>query len=140
MSIIKLLTIRKQNYEKDFYLEGYVYPCGSYDIPLKTGEFSHYISINIEESELYTDDEFLDFLSNMSISFRMEFINKIITKLKQQIETLSKNNQTIKFIDVYEIQDKWKDALYIDNDFVFTDYNGYPLVIRKLSTWINSIM
>ena len=76
----------------------------------------------------------------MSISFRMEFINKIITKLKQQIETLSKNNQTIKFIDVYEIQDKWKDALYIDNDFMFTDYNGYPLVIRKLSTWINSIM
>ena len=109
MSIIKLLTIRKQNYEKDFYLEGYVYPGSSYDIPLKTGEFSHYISINIEESEHYTDDEFLDFLSNMSISFRMEFINKIITKLKQQIETLSKNNQTIKFIDVYEIQDKWKD-------------------------------
>lgn len=106
MSIIKLLTIRKQNYEKDFYLEGYVYPGSSYDIPLKTGEFSHYISINIEESEHYTDDEFLDFLSNMSISFRMEFINKIITKLKQQIETLSKNNQTIKFIDVYEIQDK----------------------------------
>ena len=67
----------------------------------------------------------------MSISFRMEFINKIITKLKQQ---------TIQFIDVYEIQDKWKDELYIDNDFVFTDYNGYPLVIRKLSTWINSIM
>ncbi|MBE9453674.1 hypothetical protein K4Q22_06780 [Staphylococcus epidermidis] len=32
----------------------------------------------------------------------MEFINKIITKLKQQIETLSKNNQTIKFIDGYE--------------------------------------
>ena len=87
MSIIKLLTIRKQNYEKDFYLEGYVYPGSSYDIPLKTGEFSHYISINIEESEHYTDDEFLDFLSNMSISFRMEFINKIITKLKQQIET-----------------------------------------------------
>lgn len=140
MSIIKLLTIRKQNYEKDFYLEGYVYPGSSYDIPLKTGEFSHYISINIEESEHYTDDEFLDFLSNMSISFRMEFINKIITKLKQQIETLSKNNQTIKFIDVDEIQDKWKDELYIDNDFVFTDYNGYPLVIRKLSTWINSIM
>ncbi|MEB2860705.1 hypothetical protein SJH87_08480 [Staphylococcus sp. GCP4] len=100
MSIIKLLIIRKQNYEKDFYLEGYVYPGSSYDIPLKTGEFSHYISINIEESEHYTDDEFLDFLSNMSISFRMEFINKIITKLKQQIETLSKNNQTIKFIDV----------------------------------------
>ena len=70
----------------------------------------------------------------------MEFINKIITKLKQQIETLSKNNQTINFIDVYEIQDKWKDELYIDNDFVFTDNNGYPLVIRKLSTWINSIM
>lgn len=82
MSIIKLLTIRKQNYEKDFYLEGYVYPGSSYDIPLKTGEFSHYISINIEKSEHYTDDEFLDFLSNMSISFRMEFINKIITKLK----------------------------------------------------------
>ena len=35
MSIIKLLTIRKQNYEKDFYLEGYVYPGSSYDIPLK---------------------------------------------------------------------------------------------------------
>ena len=38
------------------------------------------------------------------------------------------------------VQDKWKNELYVDNDFVFTDNNGYPLVIKKLSLWIQSIM
>ncbi len=29
------------------------------------------------------------------------------------------------------VQDAWKNELYVDNNFVFTDVNGYPLVIKK---------
>ncbi|EHP0474223.1 tyrosine-type recombinase/integrase, partial [Staphylococcus pseudintermedius] len=30
--------------------------------------------------------------------------------------------------------------LYVDNNFVFTDNNGYPLVIKKLQLWIKAIL
>ena len=30
--------------------------------------------------------------------------------------------------------------MYVDNNFIFTDNNGYPLVIKKLSQWIQAIM
>ncbi len=39
-----------------------------------------------------------------------------------------------------DVQNKWKDELYIDNNFVFTNNNGYPHVIKKLSAWIQSII
>ena len=39
-----------------------------------------------------------------------------------------------------KVQDKWKNELYVDNNFVFTDNNGYPLVIKKLQLWIKAIL
>ena len=30
------------------------------------------------------------------------------------------------------VQDTWKNELYVDNNFVFTDVNGYPLVIKTV--------
>ena len=38
------------------------------------------------------------------------------------------------------VQDTWKNELYVDNNFVFTDVNGYPLVIKKLQLWIKAIL
>ena len=63
----------------------FVYSGDSYDIPLKRRVY--YIALVLQESDHYTENEFYTFLSNMSISFRTEFINKLITKVKSQLKT-----------------------------------------------------
>ncbi|MCO5361074.1 tyrosine-type recombinase/integrase [Staphylococcus pasteuri] len=92
----------------------------------------------------------IDFENN-TISITKTYYNPNNNKKKYQILTpktessigkISVDTNVIQLLKDYKVnvQDKWKNELYVDNDFVFTDNNGYPLVIRKLSTWINSIM
>lgn len=63
-------------------------------------------------------------------------------KTESSIGKISIDPNVIKLLQDYKInvQDKWKNELYVDNDFIFTDNNGYPLVIKKLSQWIQAIM
>lgn len=63
-------------------------------------------------------------------------------KTESSIGKISIDPNVIKLLQDYKVnvQDKWKNELYVDNDFIFTDNNGYPLVIKKLSQWIQSIM
>ncbi|PCF86506.1 helix-turn-helix domain-containing protein [Staphylococcus intermedius] len=96
------IRIKKQNYEKDFNLDIYVFSGGSYDIPFKKGEFDYYIALVLQDSEHYTENEFYDFLSNMSISFRTDFINKLIKKVKSQLKDLVLTKQTSELIGGYE--------------------------------------
>lgn len=63
-------------------------------------------------------------------------------KTESSIGKISIDPNVIKLLLDYKVnvQDKWKNELYMDNDFIFTDNNGYPLVIKKLSQWIQAIM
>ncbi len=63
-------------------------------------------------------------------------------KTESSIGKISIDPYVIKLLQDYKVnvQDKWKNELYVDNGFIFTDNNGYPLVIKKLSQWIQSIM
>lgn len=63
-------------------------------------------------------------------------------KTESSIGKISVDPHVIQLLKDYKVnvQDTWKDELYVDNNFVFTDVNGYPLVIKKLSTWIQAIM
>lgn len=63
-------------------------------------------------------------------------------KTESSIGKISIDPNVIKLLKDYKVnvQDKWKDELYVDNNFIFTDNNGYPLVIKKLSQWIQSIL
>ncbi|MDK4265608.1 site-specific integrase [Staphylococcus warneri] len=92
----------------------------------------------------------IDFENN-TISITKTYYNPNNNKKKYQILTpktessigkISVDANVIKMLHDYKInvQDNWKDELYVDNNFVFTDNNGYPLVIKKLSMWIQSIM
>lgn len=68
---------------------------------------------------------------------------KILTpKTESSIGKITVDANVIKMLQDYKVnvQDKWRDELYIDKNFVFTDNNGYPLVIKKLSMWIQTIM
>ncbi len=63
-------------------------------------------------------------------------------KTESSIGKISVDPHVIQLHKDYKVnvQDTWKNELYVDNNFVFTDVNGYPLVIKKLSTWIQAIM
>ncbi|RIN60504.1 XRE family transcriptional regulator, partial [Staphylococcus simulans] len=92
------IKIKKQNYEKYFNLDIYVYSGDSYDIPFKKGEFDYYITLGLQSSDHYTDDEFYKFLSNMNISFSTDFINKLIKEVKSQLADLALNKQSSELI------------------------------------------
>lgn len=92
----------------------------------------------------------IDF-DNNTISITKTYYNPNNNKKKYQILTpktessigkISVDANVIQLLKDYKVnvQDKWKNELYFDNDFVFTDNNGYPLVIKKISQWIQSIM
>ncbi|AMW23490.1 MULTISPECIES: helix-turn-helix domain-containing protein [Staphylococcus] len=72
------ITIKNQNYEKLFYFNVFIYLGNSYDIPVRKDEFKAYINVGLESSDHYNDEEFYNFISNLTISFRTDFINKII--------------------------------------------------------------
>ncbi|MCE4988065.1 site-specific integrase [Staphylococcus haemolyticus] len=92
----------------------------------------------------------IDFENN-TISITKTYYNPNNNKKKYQILTpktessigkITVDANVIKMLHYYKInvQENWKDELYADNNFVFTDNNGYPLVIKKLSLWIQAIM
>lgn len=92
----------------------------------------------------------IDF-DNNTISITKTYYNPNNNKKKYQILTpktessigkITVDANVIKMLQDYKInvQNNWKNELYVDNNFVFTDNNGYPLVIKKLSMWIQSIM
>ncbi|HDP1996092.1 TPA: helix-turn-helix domain-containing protein [Staphylococcus aureus] len=96
------IRIKKQNYEKDFNLDIYVFSGDSYETPFKKGEFDYYITLGLQDSDHYTENEFYDFVSNMSISFRTDFINKLIKKVKTQLKDLVLTKQASELIGGYE--------------------------------------
>ncbi|MDK8176496.1 helix-turn-helix transcriptional regulator [Staphylococcus simulans] len=106
------IKIKKQNYEKHFNLDIYVYSGDSYDIPFKKGEFDYYITLGLQSSDHYTDDEFYKFLSNMNISFRTDFINKLIKEVKSQLADLALNKQSSELIGGY------KKIQFQSNDYI----------------------
>lgn len=105
------ITIKNQNYEKDFYIDISVYSGNSYDIPVKTGDFDWYLSVQLESSEHYTDSEFFGFVDNLSISFRTEFINKLITGVKNQLKGILAMDLEIETIEREQVSLKKNDYI-----------------------------
>lgn len=63
-------------------------------------------------------------------------------KTESSIGTIALEPLVIEALKNYKIkvQATWINELYVDNDFVFTDINGYPLVKQRITQWIASIM
>lgn len=92
----------------------------------------------------------IDFENN-TISITKTYFNPTNHKKKYQllppktessVGKISVDHNVIEMLKDYKInkQDTWKNELYVDNNFVFTDVNGYPLVLTKLQNWIQAIM
>ena len=116
-----LKSKKKQHYEKYFNLDMFVYSGDSNVIPLKRRvRLLH--SSSITRIDHYTENEFYTFLSNMSISFRTEFINKLITKVKSQLKDLVINKQSFELIGGYttiqfQLNDYIALKLFPDSEF-----------------------
>ncbi|MCE4966115.1 site-specific integrase [Staphylococcus chromogenes] len=63
-------------------------------------------------------------------------------KTESSIATIAVEPMVIETLKNYKdnVQSTWINELYVDNDFVFTDINGYPLVKQRITQWIASIM
>ncbi|WP_346564727.1 tyrosine-type recombinase/integrase [Staphylococcus haemolyticus] len=63
-------------------------------------------------------------------------------KTESSIGKITVDPHVIQLLKDYKVnvQDTWKNELYVDINFVFTDVNGYPLVIKKLQLWIKAIL
>ncbi|AWI44121.1 transcriptional regulator [Staphylococcus nepalensis] len=105
------ITIKNQNYEKDFYIDIHVYSGDSYNIPVKTGDFDWYLSVQLKSSDHYTDSEFFDFVDNLSISFRTEFINRLITGVKNQLIGIFSIDAEIETIEREQVSLKKNDYI-----------------------------
>ncbi|MCT1507034.1 tyrosine-type recombinase/integrase [Staphylococcus hominis] len=92
----------------------------------------------------------IDF-DNNTISITKTYFNPTNHKKKYQllppktessVGKISVDHNVIEMLKDYKlnVQDTWKNELYVDNNFVFTDVNGYPLVLTKLQNWIQAIM
>lgn len=92
----------------------------------------------------------IDF-DNNTISITKTYFNPTNHKKKYQllppktessVGKISVDHNVIEMLKYYKlnVQDTWENELYVDNNFVFTDVNGYPLVLTKLQNWIQAIM
>lgn len=75
------ITIKNQNYEKLFYFNVFIYSGNSFDIPVRKDQFKAYINVSLQGSDHYSDEDFYNFISNLTISFRTDFINKLIASI-----------------------------------------------------------
>ena len=59
-------------------------------------------------------------------------IIRYLRKTESSIGKITVDPHVIQLLKDYKVnvQDTWKNELYVDNNFVFTDVNGYPLVIK----------
>ncbi|KAB2278194.1 helix-turn-helix transcriptional regulator [Staphylococcus epidermidis] len=119
------ITIKNQNYEKLFYLVNIIYSGDSYDIPVKKDEYKSFINVGLQESDHYNNEEFYNFISNLTISFRTDFINKMINT----IVYLLLDFEGLKTVDGKEINFKKGDYVAIE---LFRESNFETLKKIKL--------
>ncbi|MDH9707143.1 helix-turn-helix transcriptional regulator [Staphylococcus capitis] len=93
------VTINKQNYEKTFYLEYFIFKEGSYDIPVKNEGFKSYIAIDLMDTDHYDRNEFFNFVSDLTVGFKMDLINKILNHYKREVENFVQNEKEIDTIE-----------------------------------------
>lgn len=89
------ITVKNQFYEKTFYLSVYLDSGDSFDLPINDKDLKLAVLIGVSGSESYNDEEFFTFLSDLSVAFETDFINKIINNIKEKLnENLGKQEYT----------------------------------------------
>ncbi|MDW4248738.1 helix-turn-helix transcriptional regulator [Staphylococcus saprophyticus] len=89
------VTVKNQFYEKTFYLSIYIDSGDAFDLPINDTDLKLAVLIGLSGNESYKDEEFFKFLSELSVAFKTEFINKIINNIKEKLsENLGEQGYT----------------------------------------------
>ena len=89
------VTVKNQFYEKTFYLSIYIDSGDAFDLPINDTDFKLAVLIGLSGNESYKNEEFFKFLSELSVAFETEFINKIINNIKEKLsENLGEQGYT----------------------------------------------
>lgn len=89
------VTVKNQFYEKIFYLSIYIDSGDAFDLPINDTDLKLAVLIGLSDNESYKNEEFFKFLSELSVAFETEFINKIINNIKEKLsENLGEQGYT----------------------------------------------
>ena len=89
------VTVKNQFYEKTFYLSMYIDSGDAFDLPINDTDLKLAVLIGLSDNESYKNEEFFKFLSELSVAFETEFINKIINNIKEKLsENLGEQGYT----------------------------------------------
>lgn len=89
------VTVKNQFYEKTFYLSIYIDSGDAFDLPINDTDLKLAVLIGLSDNESYKNEEFFKFLSELSVAFKTEFINKIINNIKEKLsENLGEQGYT----------------------------------------------
>ncbi|QPS99690.1 helix-turn-helix transcriptional regulator [Staphylococcus equorum] len=89
------VTVKNQFYEKTFYLSIYIDSGDAFDLPINDTDLKLAVLIGLSDNESYKNEEFFKFLSELSVAFETEFINKIINNIKEKLsENLGEQGYT----------------------------------------------
>lgn len=89
------VTVKNQFYEKTFYLSIYIDSGDAFDLPINDTDLKLAVLIGLSGNESYKNEEFFKFLSELSVAFKTEFINKIINNIKEKLsENLGEQGYT----------------------------------------------
>ena len=89
------VTVKNQFNEKTFYLSIYIDSGDAFDLPINDTDLKLAVLIGLSDNESYKNEEFFKFLSELSVAFETEFINKIINNIKEKLsENLGEQGYT----------------------------------------------
>lgn len=93
--VVKLKT---KSTEKDYFLTVWARHPKGYDFPLDDDSFQLWLSIDLEGSDAYDDEDFFTFLNNLPIAMKTAFYSQLLESLK--INILKKDNTVTVFCDI----------------------------------------
>ena len=104
--VIKLKT---KNTEKDYFLTLWYRHPKNYDFPLDDDSFKLWLSIDLEQSVAYDEEDFFNFLSGLPISMKTAFYSQLLEVIKNNVFQV--NNKINVFCDYLECTGEFEDGL-----------------------------
>ncbi|WP_414052085.1 helix-turn-helix domain-containing protein [Macrococcus animalis] len=85
------VTIKNKYYIKTFYLTFYLRSGDSYDFPLSDDSYDLWLSVDLEQTDSYSDEEFFSIIKDLPVTFETDFINNVMKFAKEELNNKLKD-------------------------------------------------
>lgn len=92
-----VVKLKSKSTEKDYFLNVWLRSPKNYDFPLDDESFNIWITINLEDSDAYHDEDFFSFLGGLPIAMKTAFYNQLMELL--QTNVLKKDSSVTVYSD-----------------------------------------